>query len=89
MPGSRSGLFSTELIDVIAQDRMPSVRELIKLARRIWADAKCLDTTAGWSRLPRTSPERVWSLRAACLALCGAVASAQDPVAAELRRALA
>ena len=79
MPGFNSLLFSGELIDVIVQDRTPTPRELITLARRIWADGGAFRATASWSRLPRTSAERVWSLQAARLALCGAWSALAAP----------
>ena len=79
MPGSNSTLFPGDLIDVIGQDRTPTLRELITLARRIWGDGEASRVTAAWSQLPRTSADRVWCLQAARLALCGAWSALAAP----------
>ena len=64
-------LFEGALIDCIARDRGPSVRELDVLAARIWREGVGADSVFAWGELPAGGEQRQASLRAAVVATNG------------------
>ena len=64
-------LFAVEVIDCIARGRGPTVRELFKVAERMWVEGSAERSASDWHILPSSGLERVKYLRAAQAALCG------------------
>jgi len=66
-------LFAEAVIDCVATDRPPTVQELFQVAQRIWTDGAANRSAFRWGCLPSTDPEKLTALRAAQVALLGAV----------------
>ena len=68
---STSHLFEPSVIDCMASDRAPTVRELFTVAERIWMESAPDRSAFGWARLNATDPDKLMALRAANAALLG------------------
>ncbi len=62
---------SAALIDCIARNRAPSVRELDSLAARIWIEGRAERSGFAWGQLEPSSVDRVVALRTALAASKG------------------
>ena len=71
MTHSVSPFIPDQLVDCIANDRDPTVRELFALAERMWTDASGARSAFAWGGLPPASTDRLVALRSAQLALSG------------------
>ena len=66
-----SPLFCVEILDCMAEARPPTETERMTVAQRIWSDGAPYRPAFEWDKLPKASPARLDSMRAAELALCG------------------
>lgn len=75
---SISPLFADEVVDCMGEGRAPTVRELFRVAERIWSDGGADRSAFAWKSLSVVSVARCDAMRAAHLALCGQVAAAAE-----------
>ena len=68
---SINALFDDAVIDCVASDRAPTIREIFHVAERIWTDGASDRSAFSWDRLAPTDPAKLMSLRAAQMALLG------------------
>lgn len=68
---SSNSLFANELVECIAEARLPTNAERAIVAQRIWSDGAASRSAFAWDELPTSSSDRLTSMRAADLALCG------------------
>ena len=66
-----SPLFEPTVIDCVACDRAPTIRELFDVAERIWIDGAPGRSAVSWGYLDVTDPDKLMALRAAKGALLG------------------
>jgi hypothetical protein len=64
-------LFDDAVIDCVATNRAPTVKELFHVAERIWGEGAADRSTLRWGRLAPTDPDKLMALRAAQIALLG------------------
>ncbi len=69
MSGPRT--IAPEVIDCIAEGRLPSREELHRVADHIWSDIRGVRSAFSWGQLTEDSSERLLTLRAAHAALAG------------------
>jgi hypothetical protein len=60
-----------ELVRCIAEDRAPTDREMLSVARHIWLDRTVRPSPHGWAQLPPDAPHRLAAFRLARSALYG------------------
>ncbi len=68
---SHSPLFLDEIVVSVGCGHLPTARDRMEVAARIWADGAGERTSGLWHALHLDSAERLLSLRAADLALTG------------------
>jgi hypothetical protein len=68
---SISPVFDDAVIDCMASDRAPTIRELIHVAERIWAEGAADRSALRWGCLAPPDLGKLMSLRAAQVALLG------------------
>ena len=64
-------MFAPEVIDCIAEGRLPSLEELHRVAGHIWSDIKGARSAFAWGELTDDSSDRLLTLRVAEAALAG------------------
>jgi hypothetical protein len=75
---STSPLFVDELVNCMAESRVPTDAERAIVAQRIWSDGAPLRSAFAWESLSISSPDRLASMRAADLAFYGCLGSTQE-----------